>query len=120
MKTFGDLVKDLQNIEANMEQAKDHLLKSVGSELLEEVKDRTPVDNGDLKDAWHLEFDKDAMWLFNKQDYAGYVEFGHRTRGGNNYVPGVFMLRDAKDTVRNNMDSHIDMFWGMVLPTSRG
>lgn len=114
MKDLSDLISDLNGIRRNFDTASDYLLKSVGSEVLEEVKDRTPVDNGDLKDAWHLEFDKDTVFVLNKQDYAGYVEFGHRTRGGNSYVPGVYMLRDAKDAVRSNMGVHIDMFWGIA------
>ena len=72
--------------------------------VLEKVKDRTPVDTGLLLASWQdpkLKISGNVIEIIfeNTADYAGYVEFGHNTRGhagepigGVHWVEGRFML----------------------------
>lgn len=40
-----------------------------------------------------------SLEIINHVNYARFVEFGHRTRGGNSFVPGRFMLTISADQV---------------------
>lgn len=40
--------------------------------------------------------------IINPVEYASYVEFGHRTRGGNGWVEGKFMLTISEREVQAN------------------
>lgn len=57
--------------------------------------------------------------IINPVEYASYVEFGHRTRGGNGWVEGKFMLtiseqeikRDAPKILENKLKKKLgDLF----------
>lgn len=39
--------------------------------------------------------------VVNPVDYASYVEFGHRTRGGNGWVEGKFMLTISEQEIQS-------------------
>jgi hypothetical protein len=65
--------------------------------LLGNVKDRTPVDTGNLRRRWRitnvyrLPGNKLGFVLANDADYASYVEYGHATRNRKNWVEGYYM-----------------------------
>ena len=40
--------------------------------------------------------------VINPVEYASYVEFGHRTRGGGGWVEGRFMLTISENEIRNS------------------
>lgn len=40
--------------------------------------------------------------IINPVEYASYVEFGHRTRGGDGWVEGKFMLTISEQEVQSN------------------
>lgn len=40
--------------------------------------------------------------IVNPVEYASYVEFGHRTRGGDGWVDGKFILTVAEDEISRN------------------
>jgi hypothetical protein len=40
--------------------------------------------------------------IINPVEYASYVEFGHRTRGGNGWVEGKFMLTISEQEVKRD------------------
>ncbi|WP_101773994.1 HK97 gp10 family phage protein [Peptostreptococcus faecalis] len=43
----------------------------------------------------------------NMVEYASYVEYGHRTRGGKGWIDGQFMLKIAVDKVKNKSATYI-------------
>ncbi len=76
------------------------------SETHEEAASRT--DNGDLTAAFlnSLEIKHSGnsyiIEIKNPVEYAPYVEYGHRTRGGKGFVPGKRMLTLAESELRRN------------------
>lgn len=71
------------------------------------TKARTPVDKGLLRRNWRVgDFRKIANgWqveYFNNTEYAPYVEFGHRKKGGG-FTPGRFMLKISEQELQQEM-----------------
>lgn len=97
MKQFNTKANNINNFIKNwcLERA---------NQVLEKVKDRTPVDTGLLLASWQdpkLKISGNVIEIIfeNTADYAGYVEYGHNTRGhagepigGEHWVEGRFML----------------------------
>ena len=108
---INDLIKDLRTMASNSDEADTWLLNKLASDVLRDVKKTTPVDTGDLKDDWAMDVNSKEAYVHNNMDYAQHVEFGHRKRGGNGYVEGRFMLRDAKDKARGSMDRYANGYW---------
>ena len=74
--------------------------KRIGVQALRTLKTNTPVDTGTLRKAWTAEGPSvsGGGWVIkvsNPTEYASYVERGHRTRGGKNWVPGQFLDRKS-------------------------
>lgn len=72
-------------------------VKELVARLLALVKKRTPVISGTLRRGWTVgELKKSEsgyeIEVIDPIEYASYVEFGHRTRGGKGWVPGRFMM----------------------------
>ena len=102
--------------------------KELAARLLAKVIKRTPVGQypadsgkkgGTLRRGWtsgktsnasayadilkvHHSGDKYVIEIINPVDYASYVEFGHRTRGGDGWVEGKFMLTISEQEVEND------------------
>lgn len=105
MTSFGDFeFDDFKEVAANFQKAVDAdivqeiidlSLKQAGQVILAGVKERSPVDTGQLRGDWRwAKTDINAIQLSNNIDYAPFVEYGHRLRNGG-FFPGVFMLRDT-------------------------
>ncbi len=67
--------------------------KRIGVQALRTLKTNTPVDTGDLRDAWTADGPSlsGGGWtvkLTNNVEYASYVENGHRQTPGR-YVPAI-------------------------------
>ena len=45
--------------------------------------------------------------IINPVEYASYVEYGHRTRGGKGWVEGRFMLSKAEIKLANNAERFV-------------
>ena len=56
----------------------------------------TPVDTGELR----MSLGQAGETVGYTASYSGHVEFGHRTRGGNGYVPGQYYLKKNVETQR--------------------
>lgn len=54
--------------------------------------------HGELKQSLRKEVHKNNGVVGYVKEYAPYVEFGHRTRGGGGYVPGQHYLKKNVDT----------------------
>lgn len=85
--------------------------KELAARLLRKVKMRTPVGvysagsgktGGTLRRNWTIDADitkvgnEYEIVVINATDYADYVEFGHRTRGGGGWVEGRFMMTESE------------------------
>jgi len=111
---FADKVKS--KIEAQeIRKAVESSSKRVGTQSLKGVKSRTPVGRytdgrtgGTLRRGWHLNGPtyNGALFLIeieNNVEYAGYVEDGHRTRGGGGWVSGQHMLMETLFEIEDMM-----------------
>lgn len=73
------------------------MVMEVASQLNGSVKDRTPVKTGYLRKQWYVgsivkRGNEYYIEVCNNVEYAEAVEYGHRTRGGNGFVPGKHMM----------------------------
>ena len=100
MRAFQEKLEQFEQID------KDEFCKSAAKQLASRllraaIKD-TPVDTGQLKKAWKCDFNvvyrggEYRITVYNPMEYASYVEFGHRKRGGKGWVKGRFMLTNAE------------------------
>ena len=46
--------------------------------------------------------------VINPVEYASYVEFGHRTRGGNGWVEGQYFLTNSENEIRKHAPAWIE------------
>ena len=100
--------------------------KELAARLLAKVVKRTPVGQypttsgkkgGTLRRGWtsgkgsssfaqelkvHHFGDTYVIEIVNPVEYASYVEFGHRTRGGEGWVEGKFMLTISEDEIQRD------------------
>ena len=78
-----------------------HFIVKVAEKFIKLVKDKTPVDTGELKRSWQIGYvnwmkDNVEIEILNGKEYASFVENGHRGK----YVPalGVTMFTDKLET----------------------
>lgn len=88
-------------------------LENVGEQALRQLKTNTPVDTGNLRRGWVSEGSRygAGVWqvkLANHVEYAYFVENGHRTRGGNGWVPGQFFMKRSTETIQRQLPELID------------
>lgn len=81
------------------------------------MKSTSSKKGGTLRDNWEIldvvkKGDVFEVTLYNETEYADYVEFGHRTRGHKNWVPGKFMLtiseRQIEAVIESIVDRHLE------------
>lgn len=80
--------------------------KELAARLLRKTQKRTPVDTGTLRRRWTIgeiqkNGDEYTVEVTNPVDYASYVEYGHRTRGGRGWVNGRFMLTVSEHEIQD-------------------
>lgn len=99
LKDFKRLQERINKLSAHdMDSLCRDAAKQLASRLLRKAKLRTPVDTGYLRNSWDCDFNvvyrggEYRITVYNATEYAIYVEFGHRTRGGNGWVEGRFMM----------------------------
>lgn len=103
MKAFQEKLEQFEQID------KDTFIREAAKELAQRLLrgaiKNTPVDTGQLKKAWKCDFNvvyRDGEYqitVYNPMEYASYVEWGHRTRGGKGWVKGKFMLTRAEEAL---------------------
>ena len=114
LKNFRDNLAalDADAVEVFIEKA----LKHLAARLLRNVKQLTPVGvypassgktGGTLRRGWKVGQVRKAggiyfIEVYNPTEYAPYVEFGHRTRGGGGWVSGQFMLTISERQLKLN------------------
>ena len=83
-RTYAGMMKTLSQ---NLHTLHIGFANHIGVELISEIKQRTPVDYGNLRNAWILEpvrktGNKYIIQALNPQKYAAYIEFGYMQRPG--------------------------------------
>ena len=113
-------LKDLQTQMQQLNQERDEFCRAAAKELaarlLRKVKQRTPVgvypegsgkQGGTLRNNWTISAvqrndNSYTVDIINPTEYAPYVEYGHRTRGGKGFVKGRFMLTVSVDEIQRD------------------
>ena len=115
-RKFNDLQTQLQALQD--EQADTMMracAKELAARLLAMTVKRTPVGQypessgkrgGTLRRGWKIGDIEHVgntyrVSIENPTEYASYVEYGHRTRGGKGWVEGQFMLTLSENDLRN-------------------
>ena len=95
-------------------------LLNEGMRFIAEVKSRTPVDTGDLRNHWKLDGITRAgntlqVWFVNTMYYATYVEYGHAKpykagapEGSNDWVDGYFMMTVSLEVIQRSMPARFN------------
>ncbi|QOS98113.1 HK97 gp10 family phage protein [Brevibacterium sp. JNUCC-42] len=77
------------------------------------IKKRTPVDEGELRRNWRVgNVDRHGnayvVELINLTEYAPFVEYGHRTRGGGGWVEGRFMMTISMKEIEKEFPTYLE------------
>lgn len=98
-----------------------------GERFISNVKRRTPVDTGDLRNHWKLDGitrDGDTLkvWFVNSMEYASFVEYGHAkpyksgaAPGSADWVEGYFMMTVSLDYIIRTMPNRFNSELGKFL-----
>lgn len=102
----------LQNLQNVIDDFCIQVTKEIAQIIVKEVKEKTPVDKGKLRDNWTIgEFKKEGtvykIEVINPLEYAEFVEFGHRKKNGKGWVQGKFMLTITERDLQRNLDKII-------------
>ena len=92
---IDEFINQIERTRMNFSRDLQKLIEKHGGKLLRDTKQRTPVDTGQLRRGWELEKEDLYIRLYNNVEYAQFIEWGHRTRGGRSYVEGVYMLKTS-------------------------
>lgn len=122
---YSELVEyrdKLENV-LNDQELIESCAKELAARFLRKVTKRTPVDTGNLRRNWagrtsisnpdnygmqvHHVGNKYWITLTNNTEYASYVEYGHRTRGGQGWVEGQFFMTISEQEIQSQSTSII-------------
>ncbi len=118
-KTDYDL-SGLDEVEKMLAQMIEHdypeefkkLVIGLAYDLEGRAKDKTPVQTGYLRNQWHIgqivkRGNEYYIEVCNNVEYAEAVEYGHRTRGGNGFVPGKHMMELSLNEVQKALPGYL-------------
>ena len=110
---LDNFIKTLNNASNDFNEEANKRLNNISQKLIAKVKFKTPVDSGVLRRSWRVKKEGDlARVIYNNIEYAPYVEYGHRTRGGKSFVDGQYMLsksvKEIEDTLTDEFSIMID------------
>ena len=107
-----DIIGMLDDMESDFAKELQTLVKKCGGKLLRNVKQRTPVDTGQLRRSWELEKDDLYVKVFNNTEYGLHVEYGHRIVGRDGKVKGVaegvYMLKTSFEKTKKNFEEDLE------------
>ena len=132
LKALQQRIEQLEK--SNIEKFCKEVSKELAARLLAKVIKRTPVGQypantgkvgGTLRRGWTGQQQQSAtayaqslpvkrtgnayeITIINPVDYASYVEYGHRTRGGGGWVEGRFMLTKSEMEVEGQAEKIIE------------
>lgn len=108
IKGLDKLIISLNDMDADFNRDLQALVEKHGGILLRNTKKRTPVDTGQLRRSWELEKGDLYVKLMNRTEYAQFIEWGHRTRGGKSYVEGVYMLKTSFEKTEKEFNRDLE------------
>ena len=108
IKEIDSFLKNMNNIQSNFHGDLQKLIEKHGGILLRNTKMKTPVDTGQLRRSWELEKGDLYVKLMNRTEYAQFIEWGHRTRGGKSYVEGVYMLKTSFEKTEKDFTNDLE------------
>lgn len=113
---LDNFIKTLNNASNDFNEEANKRLNNISQKLIAKVKLKTPVGKvkgGTLRRSWRVKKEGDlARIIYNNVEYAPYIEYGHRTRGGKSFVDGQYMLsksvKEIEDTLTDEFSIMID------------
>lgn len=92
---------------------------AVAEDLRTAVQDKTPVDTQWLEDHWFVGEIKKVgneyiIEVFNNEEYAEPVEYGHRTRNGR-FVKGAHMMEVSIETLKVMLPQYLKDWLSTLL-----
>lgn len=114
VKQFEELQKRVEQLQkVDMDAFCKKIAKELAARLLRMVKQRTPVDSGNLRRNWQTSeltySDKEyKITIYNATEYAVYVEYGHRTRNHKGWVEGRFMITKSELLLGSQVEKIIE------------
>lgn len=113
---FSELVElrnKLRRMQRDFPLLVEQCVREIALRLLAKTVARTPVDTGHLRRNWQITAVRRVhggyqVDVFNPVEYALFVEFGHRTRGGAGWVEGRMMLTISMQEIEREMPSFIN------------
>ena len=110
---FEKATEDLENFLTDF-------LQEEGEWVLGAVKDRTPVDTGNLRRNWRItdvtrNVDTLEFELVNDADYASYIELGHTTRSRDKWIEGRYMATISIAKLEQRLPADFDKEFTLFL-----
>lgn len=123
MKKMNDRIQKFND--EGLDKFIEDLARKLAVRVLVHVIPSTPVDTGVLRRGWGGGVESTptqianstpvnkvgntfTILISNNVEYALWVEYGHRTRGGNDWVGGKFMLKISIEKVKMKSQSIIE------------
>ena len=102
----------VQAIESQYPAEFREMVIKLARELQKEVKEKTPVKTGHLKNEWHVgsieqRGNEYYIEVYNNVEYVEPVEYGHRTRGGKGFVKGAQMMELSIQEVQKHLPGYL-------------
>lgn len=112
-KEFEKFVDTYKKAAIEFDKFLNKFLIKCALDALGKTKKRTPVDTGGLKKNWFItrvmkKGDELVVWLYNSQDYASFVEYGHTDRSRTNWVEGYFMATISIEEVQRKIPQRFE------------
>lgn len=112
-KEFEKFVDTYKKAAIEFDKFLNKFLIKCALDALGKTKKRTPVDTGGLKRNWFItrvmkKDDELVVWLYNSQDYALFVEYGHTDRSRTNWVEGYFMATISIEEVQRKIPQRFE------------
>lgn len=128
-REIEELVKQLEKAERATSVFIEKCVKELSARLLRAVKQRTPIgkykrrktrqggtykkQGGTLRRGWTTcnvtrKGSVYSIQIINPINYASYVEYGHRKKGGKGWVKGRFMLKISEDEINSMTPSILE------------
>ena len=112
-KEFEKFVDTYKKAAIEFDKFLNKFLIKCALDALGKTKKRTPVDTGGLKRNWFItrvmkKDDELVVWLYNSQDYASFVEYGHTDRSRTNCVEGYFMATISIEEVQRKIPQRFE------------
>jgi len=120
-RQFNDWKKHMEKASTEFDQWLLIFLNQEGERFIAQVKPRTPVDTGDLRNHWQIEGIKKTgselyCWFVNPMEYATPVEYGHAPpymsgkvlEGEGTWVEGYFMMTVSLEYIDRTMPTRFE------------